>query len=134
VNKKVGLWFDLNKAIIVSITDNGEEIKRITSDMEHYVRFSKNMPGDGLPEEARDQRFWSHLGTYYDNVIAHIRDATAIQIFGPGEAKFELKKRLESQGLAEYVVRIENTGQLTDLQVAMKVRQHFPVRSQFDLS
>ena len=134
MNKRVGLWLDGDKAVIVSITDSGEERKRITSDMEHYVRYSSAVPGDGSPENVRDRRFWNHLDEYYDNIIADIRDAKAIQIFGPGEAKYELKKRLERDGLSEYIVSMEETDKLTDHQIATKVQERFPARSPFDLS
>jgi hypothetical protein len=134
MDKKVGLWFDFDKAVIVSITDNGEEIKRITSAMRNYVRFSKNIPGDGSPEDARDTRFWNHMSEYYDQVIAHIHGARVVQIFGPGEAKFELKKRLEARGQDEHIEVSDTTDKLTDLQIAIRVRTYFPVRSLFDLS
>lgn len=133
MNKKVGLWLDRNKAVIVSITKNGEERKRITSDMTHYVLYSSIVPGDGSPENIRDRRFWNHLGEYYDKIIAHIRDATEIQIFGPEHAKYELKKRLESEGLALQIVSVEDAGKLTDLQIATRVEKRFPARSQFDI-
>jgi len=134
MNKRVGLWLDRNKAVIVSITDNGEERKRITSDMEHYVLYSTTVPGDGSPENIRDRRYWNHLGEYYDSIIAHIRDAKAIQIFGPGEAKYELKKHLEEEGLSDYIVSMEDAEKLTDDQIGMKVEERFPARSQFDIS
>lgn len=133
MSKKVGLWLDRNKAVIVSITDNGEERKRITSDMEHYVLYSTVVPGDGSPENIRDKRFWNHLGEYYDKIIAHIRDATEIQIFGPEVAKYELQKHLESEGLSERIVSIEDADKLTDLQIATRVQKRFPARSQFDI-
>lgn len=37
----------------------------------------------------------------YIGVIAGLRDAESILIFGPGEAKGELKKRLEKSNLAD---------------------------------
>ncbi len=134
MNKRVGLWIDHEKAVIVSITDNGEDRLSITSDMEHYVRYSKSVPGDGSPEEPRDRRFWNHVGEYYQHVIAQLQDARAIQIFGPGDAKNELQKRLELAGLAQYIVSIDHAEKLTDYQVAVKVRARFPARSQFDIS
>ena len=133
MNKKVGLWLDHNKAVIVSITNDGEERRIITSDMEHYVRYSSNVPGDGSAEEVRDRRFWNHLGEYYDKVIAQIGDAKSIQIFGPGEAKYELKKRLEGQGMLENVVSVDDADSLTNRQIAMKVRERFPARDLFDI-
>ena len=133
MSKKVGLWIDRKIAVIVSIA-NGVEAKRIiTSDMEHYVLYSTIVPGDGSPENIRDRRYWNHLDEYYDKIIAYIQNATEIQIFGPGVAKFELQKRLESNGLADHIVSIENASKLTYLQIATKVEKQFPVRSRFDI-
>ena len=133
MNKKVGLWINRKKAVIVSIANDVEARRIITSDMEHYVLYSTIVPGDGSPENIRDRRFWNHLGEYYDKIIAYIRDATEIQIFGPEHAKYELKKRLESEGLALQIVSVEDAGILTDLQIATKVQKRFPARSQFDI-
>ena len=133
MNKKVGLWLDQNKAVIVSITNAGEERIRITSKMEHYDRFSTSVPGDGSPEDVRDRRYWHHLSDYYDNVVTHIGDAKLIQIFGPGEAKYELKKRLEHKDLAQYIVNLDDVDKLTDTQIISRVRERFPARSQYDI-
>ena len=134
MDKKVGMWIDRNKAVIVSIADKIEARRIITSDMEHYVLYSTVIPGDGSPENLRDRRFWNHLGEYYDKIIAYIRDAAEIQIFGPEVAKYELQKHLESAGLAAQIVSIEDAEKLTDLQIATRVQKRFPMRSRFDLS
>ena len=134
MDRKVGLWIDRDKAVIVSITDNGEERKIITSNMEHYVRYSSNVPGDGSQEDVRDRRFWNHLDDYYTKVIAQIGEAKAIQIFGPGEAKYELEKHLESKGMLGTIVSVDNASILTDRQIAMRVRARFPARAHFDIS
>jgi hypothetical protein len=134
MNKRVGLWINRNKAVIVSIADNIEARRIITSDMDHHVLYSTVVPGDGSPENIRDRRFWNHLGEYYDKIIAHIRDATEIQIFGPEGAKYELQKHLESEGLGGHIVSMEDAEKMTDLQIAIKVRKRFPTRSRFDLS
>ena len=134
MNKRVGLWINRSKAVIVSIADNIEARRIITSDMQHYVLYSTVVPGDGSPENLRDRRFWNHLGEYYDKIIAHIRDATEIQIFGPEGAKYELNKHLESEGLAGYIVSMEDADTMTDLEIAIKVRKRFPTHSRFDLS
>ena len=134
MNKRVGLWLDRNKAVIVSIANNIEARRIITSDMEHYVLYSTVVPGDGSPENIRDRRFWNHLGEYYDKIIAHIRDATEIQIFGPEEAKYELEKHLESEGLAGHIVSMEDVGKMSDLQIGIKVQKRFPTQSRFILT
>jgi hypothetical protein len=134
MDKKVGLWLDRKKAVIVSIANNIEARRIITSDMQHYVLYSTVVPGDGSPENIRDRRFWNHLGEYYDKIIAHIRDATEIQVFGPEVAKYELQTRLENEGLAGHIVSLEEADKMTDLQIATKVQKRFPTHSRFDLS
>jgi hypothetical protein len=133
MNKKVGLWINRNKAVIVRIADNTEAKTIITSDMEHYDLDSTVVPGDGAPENLHDRRFWNHLGEYYDKIIAYIGDAAEIQIFGPDGAKYELQKHLESGGLAGYIVSMEDAERMTDLEIATKVQNRFPLRSRFDM-
>ena len=125
MKKQVGLWIDHRESIIIIVTGEGEETKRITSNMEKHVRFSGGAQTVS-EEDIRDKKFSGHLSKYYDKVIARIRDAESILIFGPGEAKGELEKRLKSEGLGRRVVAIETVDKMTDRQIAAKVRQHFP--------
>ena len=67
----------------------------------------------------------SNLGKYFDEIITHIRDAELIQIFGPGDAKNELVKRLGKDGLKERMVEIETMDNMTDNQIVAKVREQF---------
>jgi hypothetical protein len=46
-------------------------------------------------------------------------------IFGPGEAKGELKTRLESHKLGGRIVAVETVDNMTDNQIAAKVRDYF---------
>ena len=127
MKKEVGLWIDHRKAVIVVVTEEGEYVKEIASDMEKHVRFSGG-PGtdDGSAEDMRDRRFESHLNAYYDRVVAAVRGADSIQIFGPGEAKGELRRRLEREGLLGNVLALETVDKMTDRQIAAKVRERFP--------
>jgi hypothetical protein len=129
---KVGLWIDHRKAVIVVVTDKGEETKLIISKVEKQLRRSGGSPLKGPYEalqvpadDSREREFTGHLNIYYDAVIACVRDAEAILIFGPGEAKGELKKRLESKELSGRIIGIETADKMTDRQIAAKVRQHF---------
>jgi hypothetical protein len=130
---KVGLWIDHRKAIIVAVTDKGEEIGLIISMVQKQPRRSGDSPLKGpyesrqVPQsDSRQKRFTGHLNIYYDAVIVCIRDAESILIFGPGEAKGELKKRLKRSKLGGRIVGIETVDKMTDRQIAAKVRQYFP--------
>jgi len=125
MKRQVGLWIDHRQAVIVTVANGGEEIKRITSNMEKHVRFAGGSSEDGSAEDMRDRQFENHLKRYYDEVIAVIREADSIQIFGPGEAKGQLQKRLEGEELKGRIVAVETVDKMTDRQVAVKVREHF---------
>jgi hypothetical protein len=122
--KEVGIWIDHKQAVIASINAEGAKIKQIKSDMEKHVRFSGGA-ADVTEEDMRDRRFTNHLNQYYDAVIACIRDADSILIFGPGEAKGELDKRLESQHLDGHVASLETFDKMSNRQIMAKVRQHY---------
>jgi hypothetical protein len=124
MKKQAGLWIDHRKAVIVIVTEEGEEIKEITSNMEKHVRFTGGTASeDGSTEDVRDRQFGNHLNSYYDRVVAAVRGADSIQLFGPGEAKAELKKRLEHAGLKGHVLAVETMDKMTDHQIAAKVRE-----------
>ena len=126
MKKEFGLWIDHRKAVIVLITDEGEEIKKIVSGMEKHVRFSSGDASEiGSTEDVRDRQFGNHLNAYYDQVIAVIRDADSVRIFGPGEAKGELQKRMEHEGLKPHILTLESADKMTDRQISAKVREQF---------
>jgi hypothetical protein len=125
MKKQAGLWIDHRKAVIVIVTEKGEEIKEISSNMEKHIRFTGGTASqDGSTEDVRDRQFDNHLNSFYEAVIAVIRGADSIQIFGPGEAKGELAKRLEHAGMKGYSLSVETVDKMTDHQIAAKVREH----------
>lgn len=125
MKKEIGLWIDHRQAVIVILSEAGEEIQKITSDMEKHVRFTGGTESeDGSSEDVRDRQFGNRLHSYYDEVVAVIREANSIQIYGPGEAKGELEKRLVSAGLKDRIIRIETADKLSDKQIAAIVRKN----------
>jgi hypothetical protein len=132
MKKGVGLWIDHRKAVVVAVTDKGEEMGLIISKVEKQLRRSGDSPLKGPYEsqqvpaaDSRQRALTGHLNLYYDAVIACIGDAESILIFGPGEAKGELEKRLERSNLGGRIAAVETVDKMTDRQIAAKVRQHF---------
>lgn len=118
----VGLWIDHEKAVIVFVTGKEEEIKLVTSNIEKPHRQSGvSMPADDI----RQRELTGHLNIYYVQVISCLREAESILILGPGEAKGELKKRLEKDNLGGRIVAIETADKMTDPQIVAQVREHF---------
>ena len=132
MTKNIGLWIDHKKAIIVIQSEQGEDIQKIESGVGRHVRY-RGAPHSKSPYSAQyqqgddqlDNKFTEQLNKYYDKVIAYIRAAEAVLIFGPGEAKGELEKRMAHEKVKVQIVGIETADKLTDAQVATKVRKYF---------
>ena len=77
------------------------------------------------PEDQRDRRIAGQLNGYYDKVISLIVGAGSILILGPGQAKLEFKKRLESKALPGCEIALESCDEITNSQIAAKISRHF---------
>jgi hypothetical protein len=105
--KYVVLWTSHKRAIIVSITDGVEEILHVES----------KGKGD-LEEKWRQQR-----AEHYRKVIRAIQDAEEIFIFGPAQAKMELKiEILKSKPLSHKVVGTETADTVTENELVASAR------------
>jgi hypothetical protein len=129
---RVGLWIDHRKAIVVTVTDKGDETRLVISAVEKHLRRSGDSPLKGryerqkvVADDSQQRGFTGHLNCYYDAVVASIGGAESILIFGPGEAKGELKKRLQRKHLGGRIEVLETVDKMTDRQIAAKVREHF---------
>lgn len=129
----MGVWIDHRNAVVVdAAAARGEEITRITTDLERQLRLpsggraktsygSQVTPSDDM-RETSSQRNLQH---FFDQVVAAVRAAPSVFIFGPGEAKGEFKKRLQRDGLGGRIDGVEAAGRMSDHQIAAKVREHF---------
>ena len=130
--RKIGLWIDHKKAILVVLTEQSEHIQQIESGIGRHVRY-RGAPHSKSPFSAQyqqgddqlDNKFTEQLNKFYQKVIARIREADAILIFGPGEAKGELEKRIAHEKVRARIVGTETTDKLTVRQIAAKVRKSF---------
>jgi len=127
-----GLWIDHREAIIVLVSGKRQETRRIKSFVEKQLRRSGRPPSQGpfeaqmVPaDDSREREYTGHLANYCDEVISCIRPAEAILIFGPGEAKGELRKRIERDKLDLRITRFETADKMTERQVSQKVRRHY---------
>ena len=83
----IGLWIDHRKAVIVSESSAGEEIKVVLSNTnKHPSRSDGESPGtafDAQQVEADDvsqRKFTAHLSHFYDEVAASFNDAGTVDI------------------------------------------------------
>jgi hypothetical protein len=127
-----GLWIDHREAVIVLVSGKRQETRRIKSSVEKQLRRSGSLPSQGRFEKQmvpaddfREREYTGHLAKYYDEVISCIRPAEEILIFGPGEAKGELRKRIERNKLDSRITSLETSDKMTERQISQKVRRHY---------
>ena len=127
-----GLWIDHRKAVIVIVSAEEEETMEIRSNLEkqpgRFEGVRSTAPYEAQlvkADDSRERDFMGHLDHYYADVIAAIREAESILIFGPGEAKGELKNHLDQAKLGGKIIAIETIDKMTDRQIVAKVREYF---------
>jgi hypothetical protein len=134
MSSKAGVWIDHRQSVIVMLTANGEHIAHIVSNVEKHLERGGDSPLNGAYEsrqvpadDSRQRGLTGELNIYYDTVIAALRDCESVLLFGPGEAKGELHKRLLRGKLGSKVAAVETEDKMTNPQIIAKVRAHFGV-------
>lgn len=132
-----GVWIDHREARIVFLTESGQEIKTINSDVEKRVRAAGGSrsstpygPQDVAAGDIRDRRFEQHLNRYYKEVLKSLGEAEAIFIMGPGEAKGEFQKQIKNKEFRKRIDGVETADKMTDRQFVAKVKKHFAAQIQ----
>ena len=126
MNDKVGIWIDHRRAVIVSVSAGGVTTKTLESEVGGHPRYSSQRAGRG--EKKYEERHGERLDQYYDEVVSQLGQPNALLIFGPGEAKLELKERLSrSKTLSACTIDIETADKLTDPQIVARVKEHFRI-------
>jgi stalled ribosome rescue protein Dom34 len=128
---QVGVWIDHREAIVVKVTDQGTDTVRIDSEFESQPRRSSDHTSGKFEslqvpsDDTRERRKNADLNHFYDEVIAHFDHAKSLYIIGPGEARTELRKRLESKHPTAEKCVIEATDKMTTPQIVARVAAHF---------
>jgi hypothetical protein len=131
---QVGVWVDHREAILVKLSESGEETIRIQSEVESQLRRSGDDPNEKFEplqvpsDDVRQNKHTAGLNKFYDEVISHLGHAQAILIFGPGEARKELRKRMDVKHPTKSKVDLEVADSMSEAQVVAKVRRHFQPR------
>ena len=125
MNHNVGIWIDHKRAVIVSVAPGRVTSETLESDVKAHPRYSEQ---DGGGEKKYEERHDQHLDRYYDEVISRLGQPDGLLIFGPGEAKLELKERLSrSKAPSRRPIDVESADKLTDPQIVAKVKEHFGI-------
>ena len=91
-----GVWIDHHKAVILLITEQGEEhaarlflidTKRSCTPRVASERATLTLRNDFVAEDKLERKAESHLNKYYDEVIACLHNADSIWILGQAKPR-----------------------------------------------
>lgn len=129
---KAGVWIDHKQASIVLLSDAGREIKKVVFDIGQPIyktgggrsknTFTRN---DFVADDKLQRKVASDRKDYYGDVLAALQGVSSVLILGPGEAKGELGKLIQSKKVRGMAVESETADKMTDRQLTAKVSQHF---------
>ena len=132
MTKDIGLWIDHKRAVIVMLSQQGETIQQVISEVGRHLPFRGATPPKSpysakyqQADDQLDRQFNERLNRFYGQVIAQVRDAGSLLILGPGEAKLELQKRLTHEKARVKIAAVETADKMTDRQIAARVRAYF---------
>jgi len=128
---RAGVWIDHHAAVIVELSEAGERIQRIQSNVHKQLRRS-GVPARGpyairqVPaDDSREREYQGQLARYYDKIISHLLSADEILMCGPGEAKHEFRKRFARIKGCSPILALEPADKMTGPQIAAHVQRRF---------
>lgn len=134
------IWIDARQAVVARWGEGAARLDRVAGDLPPHERslgHVKHNPlirqGGGQLQTRLDHRRHEAEHAYIDAVLVHVPDEGYVEVIGPGPMRHHLVSRLlrrERPGAAR-VVRTQAADQMTDAQVAARLRElagHPPAR------
>lgn len=134
--KKIGIWIDKEKAHIVSLENNKENLITLQSEIENYrpvggsgSKGSKNRwgPQDVVQDSKFLEREKHQLKNFFKKIAKTISDADEIAIFGPSDTNLKLKQELtlHYKQLANKIKAVKKADSMTNNQVKALIRDFY---------
>ncbi|WP_405208049.1 hypothetical protein [Aquimarina sp. LLG6339-5] len=131
--KNTGIWIDKQKAYIIDIEDNNENLTTVFSEIEDYhihggsgTRF-KGGPQDVVQDSKYLEREKHQFKTYFKSIITLIKNSDTIVIYGPAEAGEKFKKEIDEnyRDLSKKVKDVLKSDSLTENQTKALIRNYY---------
>lgn len=131
--KTIGIWMDKEKAYIITVGKNEEDMITVFSEIENYRIHGgsgsrlKGGPQDVVQDSKYLEREKHQFKAYFDKIIPLINDADKIVIFGPAEAGEKFQKELykNHQEINKKVEGVMAADSMTENQTKALVRDYF---------
>lgn len=131
--KTIGIWMDKEKAHIITMKDEQEEMQTILSEIEDF-RISggsgtrlKGGPQDVVHDSKYLEREKHQFRAYFKKIVPLIGEADKIAIFGPAEAGEKFHKELSEnyKHIFEKLEGVFKADSMTENQTKALIRDYF---------
>ena len=120
--KKLGIYMDHSSASLIGFSSNPTETTTIESEFTHDVKTQSLSKSENImhnKEQQQQHKFYKELGDV-------IKDYEEVLLFGPTDAKTELKNILKDDHHFDNIeIQIKQADKMTDNQQHAFVNQHF---------
>lgn len=130
MEKKIGIWIDRHKAMIVDPENEHAPYVELHSELNGFEPDKPYRETHRNPEKKLQAKRDKILRDYYNNVVNSLDNESDVLIFGPAQAKHELQKTIDESPKRFKHITIETGEKMTDNQVVAKVKAYFKMRNQ----
>lgn len=120
---KTGIWVDFEKAFIIETNNQQGTITKVDSNIEHFN--AHGGPADNVSETRLLERNLHQQKEFFHAVINKVKPSSDVVIFGPAEAKINLKKEfLKHSSFKSKPIPVETSDNMTENQMLAWVKDY----------
>ncbi|MBG6131836.1 hypothetical protein IWQ47_003422 [Aquimarina sp. EL_43] len=131
--KHIGIWIDKEKAHVISVKEDSEDMTTILSEIENFRIHGgsgtrlKGGPQDVVQDSKYLEREKHQFKAYFKKIVPLIKDADRIVIYGPAETGEKFNKELITnyKDIGEKVKDVLKADSMTDNQTKALIRSYF---------
>ncbi|GAA4275462.1 hypothetical protein [Aquimarina mytili] len=136
MNKNIGIWMDKEKAHIITVKEDGEDMITIISNIEDFRIHGgsgtrlKGGPQDVVQDSKYLEREKNQFRVYFAEVASYLKEADKVAIFGPAETGEKFNKELKEKyrDVSAKVEGVFKADSMTENQTKALVRDYFKKR------
>ncbi len=133
MNKNIGIWMDKEKAHIITINKEDEDMITVLSEIDVFRPHGgsgtrlKGGPQDVVHDSKFLERQKQQYKIYFTSIISYIKEADRLVIFGPAQASEKFNKELQEKyrDISDKVEGVFKADSMTDNQTKALVREYF---------
>ena len=119
--RQIVVWLDHREAILLSFND-----AHLLHEEELFSDVAPHTHGGGWSQRRIETHRHAILDHFYEEIIQNLTGADEILIYGPGQAKHELRSRIERhKGLRGKVVDLITTDKISEEQFIQEAEEYF---------